>query len=73
MSDNPKVRLVSAGTGKSIELSDNMTVADLRSLAGLSDDVQLAFNGDIVHDEASQELSNGDTVAAVPSKVGHGS
>jgi len=73
MSDGAKVRLVSAGTGKSIDVPDNLTVADLRELAGVSDDVQLAFNGDIVANEDSVDLSDGDTVVAAPRKVGHGS
>jgi len=68
----PKVRLVSAGSGKSIEVPNNITVAELRKIADISDDVSLAFNGSIVTDEESVELSDGDTVVQSPKKVSHG-
>jgi hypothetical protein len=73
MSDGAKVRLVSAGTGRQIDVPDSLTVAELRGIAGISDDVKLNFNGSTVTDEEGTELSDGDTIVATPEKVGHGS
>ena len=67
------VRLVSAGTGKSVDIPDTVTVEELRKLADISPDVSLAFNGSVVDDESGTELQDGDTVIASPKKVGHGS
>lgn len=66
------VRLVSAGSGKSIPVPDGTTVAELRELADVSPDVKLAFNGEIVDDESGTTLKDGDSVIASPKKVSHG-
>ena len=72
MSEQATVRLVSAGTGRSVPVPDSLTVEELRNIAGISDDVKLNFNGSTVVDEGGTFLSPGDTVVATPEKVGHG-
>jgi hypothetical protein len=74
MSDNASVRLVSAGTGKSIPLPGTITLDQLRDLAELSDDVTLAFNGETVptHQEGEITLNGGEQIVASPRKVSHG-
>jgi sulfur carrier protein ThiS len=66
------IRLSSAGTGKSIEVPDSLTVAELREIADVSDDVKLAFNGEVVHNENDVVLNDGDTVVQAPKKISHG-
>jgi hypothetical protein len=66
------VRLVSAGTGREIPVPDSLSIAELRSIANLSDDLKLNFNGSTVVDEENTTISAGDTVAVTPEKVGHG-
>jgi poly(A) polymerase Pap1 len=66
------VRLVSAGTGKSVPVPGDLTVAELRELANLSDDVTLAFNGSTVTDEENTIVPTGSTVVEQPPKIGHG-
>lgn len=72
MSDGNQVRLVSAGTGRSIEVPDTLTLAQLRELANISPDVNLSLNGSTVDNEDEYELNGGETIVATPSKVGHG-
>jgi hypothetical protein len=69
---NATIRLVSAGTGRSIPVSDGLTVAELRDIANLSPDISLFFNGDKVTDEDTVTLSDGDTLVSAPAKIGHG-
>jgi hypothetical protein len=66
------IRLSSAGTGKSIEAPDTLTVAELREIADVSDDIKLAFNGEIVQNEDEVYLQDGDTVIQAPKKISHG-
>ncbi len=66
------VRIVSAGTGKSVDVPDSLTVAELREIADISDDIKLAFNGSVVENEDDTCLCNGDVIVATPKKIGHG-
>jgi hypothetical protein len=66
------IKLVSLGSGREIEVPDNATVADVRKIAGVSDDLELRFNGETVSDEGSTRVSQGDTVSAAAPSVKHG-
>lgn len=67
------VRLVSLGTGRSVDVPDGTTVGELREMANISPDLELRFNGERVTDEnAGQTLRRGDTVTAAAPSVKHG-
>lgn len=70
--DGPTVRLVSAGTGRSVPVPGNISVEQLREIASISDDVKLNFNGSTVVDESNTYVRPDDVIVATPDKVGHG-
>ena len=66
------VRIVSLGTGRSVDVPDGTTVEQLRELAGISNDLELRFNGERVEDPGAQRLRDGDVVSAAAPAVKHG-
>lgn len=66
------IKLVSLGSGREIEVPDNATVKDVREIAGVSDDLELRFNGEAVSDEAGTHVTPGSTVSAAAPSVKHG-
>ena len=66
----PRVRLVSLGTGRELDVPEDTTVSEVARIADLSPDLELRFNGERAR--GSERVRQGDQISAVAPSVKHG-